>query len=358
MTRVLLAGLLALAASGVGFARPAHAHSADADRATNYQTAITSTPDVDGLSVRLVDAGSRIEVRNGSGVEVVVQGYAGEPYLRLTDAGVWENRRSPAAWLNRSLTSDTEVPDAADPHAAPEWVRVSDEPVARWHDHRAHWMGVVDPEVVRADPGGQHVVIPGWEIPLEVDGELAVVRGDVVWVPGPPLWPWLVAGTVVAAAVAVAGWSRRWRLVAVAVAAGCGVTVVTHAAVALLAAPVPAPMWWIVALGAVTGALVVGVGLLHRRPRVGVAVLGAAGVAATGLVGLVDRAWLVHSRLPVDFDAWAARGVVAAATALGLGLAGLALVRWSQPAPAGAGPGGSDQDPAAAVPVGLAAPDR
>ncbi len=240
------------------------------------------------------------------------------------------------------------MPDEADPHADPEWVRVDELPVASWHDHRAHWMGVVDPEAVRADPGGHHVVVPGWEIPLEVDGELVVVRGDVVWVPGPPLWPWLVAGTVVAAGMAVAGVRRRWRTAAVAATVGCGVALVAHAGVAIVASPVPAPAWWVAALGATAGGLVVGMVLLGRRPRVGVAVLGAAGMAAAGLVGIVDRAWLVHSRLPVDLDARAARSLVAAATALGLGLAGLALVRWSQPPDHTGGPcepGGSDHDP-------------
>jgi hypothetical protein len=53
-----------------------------------------------------VDLGEKIELRNDGRRSVVVVGYEREPYLRITPAGVWENRRSPAVFLNRTLRPD------------------------------------------------------------------------------------------------------------------------------------------------------------------------------------------------------------------------------------------------------------
>jgi hypothetical protein len=41
--------------------------------------------------VEVVDAGARLRVRNQTGREVMVLGYAGEPYLRVGPAGVPES---------------------------------------------------------------------------------------------------------------------------------------------------------------------------------------------------------------------------------------------------------------------------
>jgi len=49
---------------------------------------------VAGLRIEAIDAGARLRLRNATGQEVVVLGYAGEPYLRVGPAGVFENRRS------------------------------------------------------------------------------------------------------------------------------------------------------------------------------------------------------------------------------------------------------------------------
>src|SRR5438105_1087938 len=76
----------------------------------------------------------------------------------------------------------------------------SSDPVARWHDHRIHWMLPTNPSTVQASPGRRHVVIPEWVVtmlslrgtppdPREGTQPIAV-KGDLVWQPGSSALPW------------------------------------------------------------------------------------------------------------------------------------------------------------------------
>ena len=85
---------------------------------------------------------------NGDG-EVVVDGYDGEPYLRIDADGVERNVHSPATYLNQNRYARVEMPATADSRAAPEWQQISSGRSVRWHDHRTHWMDVTAPLVVR-----------------------------------------------------------------------------------------------------------------------------------------------------------------------------------------------------------------
>ena len=155
---------LVIAATGaiavvVVAAQPAAAHDVPGIKPSNFETTVDSTaPRVPGLAVRPIDLGNELELRNHTGVDVVVLGYQGEPYLRVGPRGVFENRRSPATYLNRTRDGKTHVPGIADPTAAPEWNRLASGTVARWHDHRAHWMGTEDPPEVLRAPDQRHVV--------------------------------------------------------------------------------------------------------------------------------------------------------------------------------------------------------
>ena len=178
-------------------ASPASAHGLGGLQPTNFRSRVTHiTPAVPRLSVRSVDLGTRLELTNRTGRDVVVLGYDDEPYLRVGPRGVFENRRSPAVYLNRTTRADTPVPASADAKASPRWRRTGDGPTVRWHDHRAHWMGLDDPPQVRRDPGSPHLVQP-FEITLVRAGTRIHVVGDVRWVPGPSPWLWL-AGALLA----------------------------------------------------------------------------------------------------------------------------------------------------------------
>ena len=88
--------------------------------------------------------------------------------------GVFQNRRSPATYLNADRQGTRAIPPEADPTAEPEWEQISTGQVARWHDHRTHWMGGLKPPGVQSDPDRRQTVAP-WEVVLrqgdtELDG--------------------------------------------------------------------------------------------------------------------------------------------------------------------------------------------
>ncbi|HEX6312993.1 MAG TPA: hypothetical protein VF152_15370, partial [Acidimicrobiia bacterium] len=180
----VLAGLAIVLAGIAGSATPAAAHGDSGAGPTNYQTRVDSvSPPAAGIEVRAVDVGESLELVNTTDTDVVVLGYDDEPYLRVGPDGVYENRLSPAAYLNESPDSaDAPVPAAVDPAAPPRWHRISGGDTVRWHDHRAHWMAEQDHPAVRRDPGSRHVVQP-FTIELRRDGDTISVAGQVVWVP-------------------------------------------------------------------------------------------------------------------------------------------------------------------------------
>lgn len=221
---LLLAGLVVTVT-----AEPAAAHGIGGVDPSNYETRIeTIEPAVEGVTVRPRDLGDRLELRNTSDAEVVVLGYEDEPYLRIGPDGVFENANSPAVFLNRDRYTTESAPPEYDASAPVEWRRVSGGDTATWHDHRAHWMQRNDPPQVRDEPGRTHVVIEEFEVPLEVDGEPVVVRGDVLWVPGPSAVPWLLLALGLAAAVVLGSRTRVWRWVLAAALALLVVAELAH----------------------------------------------------------------------------------------------------------------------------------
>ncbi|HSS11692.1 MAG TPA: hypothetical protein VLL25_17530, partial [Acidimicrobiales bacterium] len=64
----------------VSLAPPASAHTVSGVGATNWRTTIVGiSPPVPGLSGKVIETGSRLELTN-HGPEVVIHGYEGEPY--------------------------------------------------------------------------------------------------------------------------------------------------------------------------------------------------------------------------------------------------------------------------------------
>jgi hypothetical protein len=183
---LLCPALLALAAP------PAHAHGRGTE-ATNYASRVTDAPAIPGVTWAVHGGDEFLEVTNTSDVEVLVYGYDGEPYLRVGPGGVFENRRSPATYLNEDQFGRVAVPEHADPAAPPEWERVAGGTAHAWHDHRIHYMSPEPHPEIAANPDVEQVV-PGferWEVPFRHGDEEHVVAGELRWVPGPSPWPWL-----------------------------------------------------------------------------------------------------------------------------------------------------------------------
>jgi hypothetical protein len=328
----LLATLIAVAAVLVAPDR-ADAHGIGGVRPTNYETRIVSVhPAVPGVRVRSVDVGDRLELRNTGAADVVVLGYDGEPYLRVGPGGVFENRRSPAVYLNRSRTASTPVPARADPEAPPEWHRVGDGTTVRWHDHRTHWMGRDDPPAVTRDPGRTHLV-QRFTIPLRTDGETIRVRGDVRWVPGPTPWPWIAIAVVLAAVVVALS---RTRVARAAVATTLVVVVVSETAHVVggwggttlgVATKLGSSVY---AVGAIAVSVLALVWLLRRGLEAAAPLLLVAGLFLALAGGLADVTVLTRSQLPTTLPPATARLAVSLALGLGLGLAGAGALRLSR----------------------------
>jgi hypothetical protein len=309
---------------------------------TNYRTGVRGIePAVPGLEARNV-AGSRLELVNETGEEVLVLGYRLEPYLRVGPDGAFENRRSPSAYANRFATAPASTPAEFDPAAAPEWRRIGDRPRVAWHDHRAHWSGP-DPQAVTADPGRRHVVTPNWQIPMRLGERTLLLEGDVTWVPGPSPWPWaLAAVAVLAVALAAARGPRRAQVLAVVALLAVAADVV-HTAGALLASDAPVSAELNGTVTTVAGWAVSGLAayrLLRGRAESAAVFLLLGGVLLTLAGALPDLTALGRSQLPTAVGPAVTRATIAVTLGLGAAMVVAGLLgfregsRPSPPAPA------------------------
>jgi hypothetical protein len=164
-----------------------------------YRSTVKSLrPAVQGIELRVIDNDDRLRLENGSGKTIVVKGYGGEPYIRFGDGGVFENRNSPAAYLNDDRFAQVDVPANADEDAPPDWVKVSDGSAYEWHDHRAHWMSPIAPKPIRDEPDRDHHVFD-WEVPGEADGRAFTIEGSLDYTPPPEEGaPWAFIGALAA----------------------------------------------------------------------------------------------------------------------------------------------------------------
>jgi hypothetical protein len=211
----------------------ASAHSAAGSPSSNYRTTITSiTPRPTSFTVRSIEQGSRLEVSWLSGEPLIVTGYEGEPYLELGASGVRENQLSAATFINRDRNGTTGPPNSVNPDAAPQWKSVSTSHTARFHDHRAHYMGSVPPEKVTANPDKLQLVQEPFEILIRQGRSEYVVAGVVEWVPGPSPTTFIGAAFAVALSLAALAWwagvttSRRLKVRPLIVSAIIGLVAV------------------------------------------------------------------------------------------------------------------------------------
>ena len=328
--RILAVGVLVLAAV-VGAAAPASAHTLSGPQPTNFRTTVDGiTPALPGVEVAIVDGGTKVQLANGTDSPVTVLGYEGEPYLRIGPRGVEENRRSPATALNRSATPSGRPPAGLDATAEPRWVRLSAEPVARWHDHRAHWMG------------RGSVRDLDWSIPLRRGPTGAEIRGTVTTEPAPRAWLWIATAVAITAVTVVAARGRRWAPVLAVALSLLTVSETLHVigawsaweATVLRRLIGVAPS--LVAIAACVGALVA-LALRRRSPDAATPLALLAGVFTALAGGLADLGSLTHAIPPSTLAPAVVRATVAVALGAGVGVAVIAA-RHLRPADAPVAP--------------------
>ena len=263
-------------------------------------------------------------------------GYAGEPYLRVGPNGVFENTRSPATYLNRSTTITGSPPKSADAKATPVWRRVSTGTTARWHDHRAHFMGGDDPPEVVRHPD-QRRVVDNWVIPMRVGSTDVAARGQLIYVPPPSPWPWVVVAVLIAALVVGLSRTRAWRTVFVVALALLTLTEAVHviglwdASTASFGTKLGESAYSLagIALG------LLGLGWIWRKgAESAVPLVLVATIFLFVAGGLADVTTLGNSQVPSTFSAGFARLLVTLTLGLGAGLAVAAALRLRPSSPA------------------------
>jgi hypothetical protein len=206
-----LLGTLIVPLALVVAAPPASAHQGNPNFRSEI-TSITPAATADGLGVEIVNFDDHTELSNRTGKVVVIKGYDGEPYVRLSPSGLVEvNLNSPAYYLNEDRFADVSVPDRADPEAAPEWKKVGDNGVFSWHDHRSHYMGLGTPPQV--DDKSTESKVFDYSIPATVGGRPVKINGTLTWVgeqSGFPIAPFIgLALAIVIGAVAISVIRKR-----------------------------------------------------------------------------------------------------------------------------------------------------
>ena len=309
----------------VALAPPASAHTVSGVGATNWKTAISAvTPAVPGLTIKVVEQGSRLELTN-HGAEVVVLGYNDEPYLRVGPQGVFRNILSPATYLNCSRQGCPIAPEA-NPQAPPDWQKTSSGQTVRWHDHRIHWMGAQPPPVVRRAPGVRHQLAP-WTVTLHQAQNVITVTGTLTWIPGPSPVPWLFLAAALVVGGLLVGALGAWGLPLAALTLVLTANDAYHAwAIGWSAAGgVGAKLGRFFAgsfysvIGWVLGLLAVW--LLARKRIDGLYAAAFAGVSAALFGGLLDVTTLARSQAPFDGSIGVDRITVAVSLGLGVGVA-------------------------------------
>jgi hypothetical protein len=167
----------------------------------NYSSRLTSiAPQVKGLTVRVVDGDDAIELRNATGLNVLVSGYENEPYLRfLVNGRVEVNVNSPAKYLNEERYAGVTVPKSASAKAKPRWELIAQGGSYTWHEHRVHWMSTDRPPKVESSDGNRLEKVFDWVVPMSVGGKRVKASGTLWWVPTDQL---AKADAVIAAATA------------------------------------------------------------------------------------------------------------------------------------------------------------
>ena len=343
MTRSALAiarrALLAIGLAGacvVAAARPANAHGLGGIEPTNYQSSLLSvSPEVPGITLKVVDLGGKLELTNTTKQDVIVLGYDDEPYLRVGPRGVFENTRSPATYINRSATVAGAAPKSADPAAAPRWKQTSTGQTAQWHDHRAHFMGTEVPPLVQRNRD-HRFVFDHWTVTMRHAGETITARGEIAWVPPPSPWPFVIAALVLGFGLCGACRSKWWKQL---MAGALAVIVITEAVhvIGLWDASTASAGTKLVqsaySLGGIALGVLALVWMARRGAHAAVPLILVAAIVLVVAGGLSDITTLGRSLLPTTLPFTLARVLVTITLGLGAGLAAAAAMRLRASSP-------------------------
>ncbi|MBW6432316.1 hypothetical protein KZ829_00965 [Actinoplanes hulinensis] len=318
--RRILGYVLAVAVAVLAPATPAFAHAGDTTEVSSYRVTVTglSNP-MDGLRVRVVEGGARLELSNDTGRAIEILGYSGEPYLEVRPDGTYQNTGSPATYLNETRDGGTALPPAADPTAAPTWRKISSDTTVRWHDQRTQWTEPALPAGILPD---QPHRLREWVVPLRDQVRTFDIQGTLDYEPPPAAWAWWAGAALIGLAVTLI--ARRWSGSVRALALVAGLPTLGYAVARVLDG------------GGWSGVPIVA-GLLacaaaYRHPPFYLAL---SGFILAAFAGFGSADVFFAAVVPAAGPGWAARAAVAIAIGAGAGLAltGVLRLRAAVPAP-------------------------
>jgi hypothetical protein len=326
LVRSAFLALLAL----VVVANPAHADPAKPGDYTSVVTRVDGpTEATDAISTKVVGGDGFLTLKVQPGHEVIVNGYAGGPWLRVrADGVVEENQLSPATWLNARRYGTTPAPEnvtnETELKSAPQWKQVATGGEFAWHDHRIHWMSPDNPPgATRGQVLPQTLPYDPWRVSLTVDGKPVTVEGTLTWQKQESPIPWIAMGLLACAVTIFLGKGRSTFVAAIAVliasVAALQAGVVAYRSIPKVAGPNPLEI--ILPSFSVLAALI---GLLwHRKPVGVIAIL--ASLASLAGWAIMRIAGLVHPVLPTDLPFWLDRTSTAVAVGIAIAAAVLAV---------------------------------
>jgi hypothetical protein len=322
--RVAVRSLLLALVAMVVLASPA---SADPAKPTDFESTVTRIEPADvPVTMKVVGGDGFLELKVEPGHEVIVEGYAGGPWLHVRPDGiVEENQLSPATYLNANRYGRTSAPpnvtEQTELNEPPQYKQVGTGGTYVWHDHRIHWMSPDDPpdtqrgEIVKG--------FDDWKVGLTVDGTPVVAHGQLVWEESVSPIPWIIVGLLAAVITVLAGRGKSTFVAAVSIGIASVLALVTgvvgYRSIPSAAGPNPLE----IALPAVAVvAAIIGL-VLHRKPVGVIAIL--ASLAALSGWAIMRISVLGHPVLPTDLPFWFDRMATVVALGCSVGAAVLAV---------------------------------
>ena len=336
--RCVLLGLLVAAALGcVVVAAPGTARASALDNtgeAGDYRSRITALhPTVEGLSLHIVQQGTRVELINRTVTSVEVLGYSNERYLRVDQGAAYVNEYSPSTYINEDLGSSA-PPDniRIDKNAAPRWRRISDSGLVRWHDHRTHIMGGELPRAVTTDPHHQHRIF-NWQFALRVGGKPVQVLGVLNYFSPPATGLWWAATIALAGAVIALGLTGvGLPIISLFLAAAAGSALADSTGRAL---DYGARGWGVIGhivtsqahCVVVALAALITTGLAWRRALIAPFATGLSGICLAILCGITNISVFVHAEPAAPWSGTLARVGLLLTLGAGLGVSAAGWIR-------------------------------
>jgi len=300
---------------------------ADPAKPGDFKSTVTQiNPPTDAISLKVVGGDGFLSLKVQPGHEVIVNGYAGGPWLRVRKDGVVEeNQLSPATYLNARRYGTTPAPanvtNETETTQPPQWKQVATGGEFAWHDHRIHWMSPDDPP--NATRGQVLPQFDPWKVSLTVDGQPVEAQGQLVWEKQESPIPWIALGLLSFAAVLFLGKGRSTFVAAIAVLiaslAALQTGIVAYRSIPKAAGPNPLE---IILPSFAVFAAIIGL-VLHRKPFGVIAIL--ASLASLTGWAIMRIAALFHPVLPTDLPFWLDRTSTAIAVGISVAAAVLAV---------------------------------